>query len=50
LARKQAPRLRKLDPIVARRRLTGMLQRRGFDYDDIRPVLDEVLRGELDGY
>lgn len=43
LAEKQAPRLRKLDPFVARRRLTGMLQRRGFDFDDIRPVLDELL-------
>jgi regulatory protein len=43
LAQKQAPRLRQLDPAVARRRLVGMLQRRGFDYDDIRPVIDEVL-------
>ena len=43
LARKQLPRLKKLDPLVARRRLVGMLQRRGFDYDSIRPVLDEVL-------
>jgi regulatory protein len=46
LAMKQAPRLRKLDPIVARRRLVGMLQRRGFDYDSIRPVVDEVLGRE----
>lgn len=43
LARKQAPRLRKLDPMVARRRLAGMLLRRGFQYDEIRPVIDEVL-------
>jgi regulatory protein len=43
LAIKQAPRLRRLDPLVARRRLVGMLQRRGFTYDDIRPVVDEVL-------
>jgi regulatory protein len=43
LAEKQAPRLRKLDPVVARRRLVGMLQRRGFDYDDIKPVVDDVL-------
>jgi len=43
LAQKQAPRLRKLDPVVARRRLTGMLARRGFDYDIVRPVIDEVL-------
>lgn len=43
LAQKQAARLRRLDPQVARRRLAGMLQRRGFDYDAIKPVIDEVL-------
>jgi len=43
LAMKQTARLRKLDPVVARRRLVGMLQRRGFDYESIRPVVDEVL-------
>lgn len=43
LARKQAPRLLKLDRAVARRRLIGMLQRRGFEYEAIRPVVDEVL-------
>jgi regulatory protein len=43
LARKQAPRLKKLDPQTARRRLAGMLQRRGFDYDEIKPVLDETI-------
>jgi regulatory protein len=43
LAEKQAPRLRKLEPLVARRRLFGMLARRGFTYDEIRPVIDEVL-------
>jgi hypothetical protein len=31
--------------VVARRRLVGMLQRRGFDYDSIKPVVDEVLDG-----
>jgi SOS response regulatory protein OraA/RecX len=46
LAMKQATRLRKLDPQVARRRLVGMLQRRGFDYDSIRPVVDEILGHE----
>jgi regulatory protein len=46
LAEKQAPRLRKLGPMVARRRLVGMLQRRGFDYDSIKPVVDEVLGRE----
>ncbi len=43
LALKQAPRLKRLDPQTAKRRLVGMLQRRGFDYDDIRPLIDEVL-------
>lgn len=43
LALKQASRLRRLEPMVARRRLAAMLQRRGFDYDAIRPVIDEVL-------
>jgi regulatory protein len=43
LAMKQSARLKKLEPAVARRRLAGMLQRRGFDYDAIRPVIDEVL-------
>jgi regulatory protein len=43
LAEKQAPRLRKLEPMVARRRLVGMLQRRGFDYESIKPVVDDVL-------
>lgn len=43
LARKAAGRLRKLDPAVARRRLAGMLQRRGFDYDCVVSVLQQVL-------
>jgi regulatory protein len=43
LAEKQAPRLKRLEPVVARRRLVGMLQRRGFDYESIKPVVDEVL-------
>jgi regulatory protein len=43
LAMKQRARLIKLDPLVARRRLFGMLQRRGFEYDEIRPVIDDVL-------
>ena len=44
LAIKQSARLQKLDPTVARRRLAGMLQRRGFDYDSVKPVIDEVLK------
>lgn len=43
LAQKQVARLKRLEPLVARRRLAGMLQRRGFDYDTIKPVIDEVL-------
>ncbi len=49
LAEKKAPSLRRLDPVVARRRLVGMLLRRGFTYDDIRPVIDEVLGKDHDG-
>lgn len=48
LAMKQASRLKKLDPQVARRRLVGMLQRRGFDYEAIRPVVEEVLEDHGD--
>lgn len=43
LAQKKARTLQKLDPQVARRRLAGMLMRRGFEYDVVRPVIDEVL-------
>lgn len=43
LAQKKAASLRKLDPVVARRRLAGMLARRGFEYETIRPVIDEVI-------
>jgi regulatory protein len=43
LVRKKAPALRKLDPVVARRRLVGMLQRRGFEYEAIKPIVDEAL-------
>jgi regulatory protein len=48
LAMKQVKRLSRLDPAVARRRLVGMLQRRGFDYDAIKPVVDEVLGNRED--
>ena len=46
LAQKKAPSLRRLDSMTARRRLAGMLLRRGFDYDTVRPVIDEVLGDE----
>jgi regulatory protein len=45
LARKKAASLRRLDPLVARRRLAGMLARRGFEYDVVKPVIDELLGG-----
>jgi regulatory protein len=43
LARKHAARLRKLDPSVARRRLAGMLQRRGFDLEIVESIVEETL-------
>ena len=45
LAEKKAGNLKRLDPLVARRRLAGMLMRRGFDYETIKPVIDQVLGG-----
>lgn len=43
LALKQAGRLKKLEPAVAKRRLVGMLQRRGFEYEAIKGVVEELL-------
>jgi regulatory protein len=43
LARKKVASLKRLEPMVARRRLAGMLMRRGFDYETVKPVIDEVL-------
>ena len=37
--------LARLEPHVARRRLMGMLLRRGFDFDTIKPVIEEALGG-----
>jgi regulatory protein len=48
LALRQAPRLKKLDPPVARRRLIGMLLRRGFDFESIKPVVAKVLGKDPD--
>jgi regulatory protein len=45
LAIRQRPRLLKLPPDVARRRLSAMLGRRGFDYETIKAVVDKVLGG-----
>ena len=47
LAIKKARSLSKLDPAVAKRRLYGMLLRRGFDWDTIKPVVEEAL-GAID--
>lgn len=43
LAKKKAPSLIKLGKLVAQRRLTGMLLRRGFSFEEIKPVIQEVL-------
>ena len=43
LIEKKLPSLRRLDPITAKRRLIGLLQRRGFDYDTIKPLVDKAL-------
>ncbi len=43
LAAKKLPSLRRLDKATAQRRLTGMLLRRGFNFDEIRPVIEETL-------
>ncbi|CAN5569429.1 recombination regulator RecX [soil metagenome] len=44
LARKRAPRLANLEPDVQKRRLSQYLARRGYGWDVIRPVLDDVLK------
>ncbi|HUZ01902.1 MAG TPA: RecX family transcriptional regulator [Thermomicrobiaceae bacterium] len=43
LARKRATALRGLDEETQRRRLASFLQRRGYGWDVVRPVLDAVL-------
>lgn len=43
LANKHLPRLLRLPPEVARRRLFGVLLRRGHDYETVRPVVEELL-------
>ena len=44
LIAKHQPRLCSLEPVTAKRRLLGLLQRRGFDYELIKPLVDEALR------
>lgn len=43
LAEKSAERLRALDPVVARRRLTGQLARRGFSFEAIAAAVKAAL-------
>ena len=43
LAERQAARLKRLDPAVAKRRLVGMLLRRGYDFTYIKPVVEKIL-------
>ena len=45
LARRWLPRIETEDRETQRRRLTGYLQRRGFDWDVVRRVLEETLAG-----
>lgn len=50
LARRKAGSYRGLEPDVQRRRLAAFLARRGYSYDVIRPVLDEVLAPDEDEF
>jgi regulatory protein len=43
LAEKQRARLEKLEPQVAKRRLVGMLARRGYGHEEIEQVMREIL-------
>jgi regulatory protein len=42
IARAKLPSYKNDDPQVARRKLVGFLQRRGFDYDVIKPAIDQL--------
>lgn len=48
LIAKEAPKLSNVSPQVARRRLAGMLARRGFDYESVRKLLDDALGPEFE--
>lgn len=41
-AEKKVSQYRRLDPVVAKRRLTAFLQRRGFHYDVIKQVVEQL--------
>ncbi|MGN6626593.1 MAG: regulatory protein RecX, partial [Tepidisphaeraceae bacterium] len=47
LATRKMKSLARLEPMVAKRRLMGMLLRRGYDFETIKPVIAEVL-GAID--
>ncbi len=49
LAIKQQERYRGLEPEVWRRRMAGFLQRRGYGWNVVRQVLDELERNDDDG-
>jgi regulatory protein len=46
LVRKKYRILQRLGPVIARRRLYGMLLRRGFDFDTIKPAVEEVIAAD----
>ena len=46
LAQRWMPRIEREDAETQRRRLTGYLQRRGFGWDVVRRVLEQILSGE----
>lgn len=46
LIEKNLPRLQRLDAVTAKRRLIGLLQRRGFDYETIKPLVETALGGQ----
>jgi regulatory protein len=48
LAEKHAARLTRLDPVVARRRLAGLLSRRGFSYELVADVVESTLGSQQD--
>jgi len=43
LIEKKLPSLKRFDLMTIRRRLAGMLMRRGFDYETIKPLIDKAL-------
>jgi regulatory protein len=40
---KNLPRLQRLEPLVAKRRLVGLLMRRGFEYEAVKPLVERAL-------